>query len=333
MTRKERVKKAIAHEQPDVVPYQIDFTIPAYEKMQKYYNDVGFAVKLENYLTGIGAKMEDEEVKPGFWKDEWGVIWDKTIDKDIGNVCNVVISSRDDLDKYKFPDPHNKERFTYWQGMIDASKDIFIQGAIGFSLFERAWTMRGMENLLIDMISDEGFVDAFLDRILEFNLGVIEEGAKFPVDAFHFGDDWGQQHGLIMGPKLWRRFIKPRIAKMYAKVHEAGLPVSIHSCGDVDELFPELIEIGLNVLNPFQPEVMDVYEMKKKYGDKLSFWGGLSTQRTLPYGTPDDVRKEVKRLMQEIGAGGGFILSPAHAIPKDVPPENIAALIETVKNQ
>jgi uroporphyrinogen decarboxylase len=120
---------------------------------------------------------------------------------------------------------------------------------------------------------------------------------------------------------------------MYEKVRAAGLPVTIHSCGDVDELFPELIEIGLDVFNPFQPEVMDVYEMKNKYGDKLTFWGGLSTQKTLPYGTPDDVKKEAKRLMQEIGAGGGYILSPAHAIPKDAPAENIAALIETVTKQ
>lgn len=96
------------------------------------------------------------------------------------------------------------------------------------------------------------------------NWTLFHRGTKFPIDGFRFGDDWGQQHGLIMGPILWRRFIKPRIAKMYAKVHKKDLPVFIHSCGDVDELFPELIEIGVDVFNPFQPEVMDVYEMKKK---------------------------------------------------------------------
>ena len=333
MTKKERVKKAIAHEQTDIVPYEIGFTIPAYEKMQKYYNDIGFVNKIGNHLAGIGIKIGWEEVKPGFWKDEWGVIRDRTIDKDIGNVCNVTISSREDMDKCKFPNPYDKERFTHLEGVIETSKDLFIIGNIGFSLFERAWTLRGMENLLVDMVQDESFVEALLDRILEFNLTIIEEGTKFQIDGFMFGDDWGQQHGLIMGPKLWRRFIKPRIAKMYSKVHEADLPVFIHSCGDVDELFPELIEIGLNVFNPFQPEVMDVYEMKKKYGDKLTFYGGLSTQRTLPYGTPDDVKREVRRLIQEIGAGGGYILAPAHSIPKDVPEENIAALIDTVQNQ
>jgi len=333
VTCKERVKKAIAHEQTDIVPYQIGFTIPVYKSMQEYYKDPGFEAGIGNHLAGVEAALKWTEAKPDFLQDAFGVIWDKSVDKDIGVVSNAVIASKKDLDSYRFPDTRGKDLYAHIPAAINSCKDFFILGNIGFSLFERAWTMRGMENLLMDMVTDEGFVDALLDRILEFNLSLVEEQVKFPLDGFMFGDDWGQQHGLITGPKLWRRFIKPMIAKMYARVHRAGLPVWIHSCGDVDELFPDLIEAGLDVFNPFQPEVMDVYEMKKKFGGKLSFYGGLSTQKILPYGTPDDVRRETKKLMKEIGRDGGYILAPAHSIPRGTPPENIAALIETVNKQ
>ena len=117
---------------------------------------------------------------------------------------------------------------------------------IGFSLFERAWTLRGMENLLIDMVEAPAFVDDLLDAITEYNLAVIEGACRFPIDFMMFGDDWGQQLGLLMGPAKWRRFIKPRLARMYGAVRASGRYVLIHSCGKVDELFPDLIEIGLN---------------------------------------------------------------------------------------
>ena len=116
-------------------------------------------------------------------------------------------------------------------------------------------------------------------------------------------------------------------------VKSKGKRVFIHSCGKVDELFPDLIESGLDVFNPFQPEVMDVYEMKKRYGEQLSFFGGISTQKTLPYGTVQQVKDEVRRLLDTIGKNGGYIASPAHDIPKDAKPENIAAMIEALQGQ
>jgi len=164
-------------------------------------------------------------------------------------------------------------------------------------------------------------------------LGIIEASVQFDIDAMMFGDDWGQQRGLLMGPRLWRRFIKPRIREMYQASKSAGKFVFIHSCGDVKELFPDLIECGLDCFNPFQPEVMDVFEMKRQYGQDLCFYGGISTQKTLPYGTPDDVRAEVQANIERVGANGGYIASPAHAIPGDAPPENIDAMIQVLRNQ
>jgi uroporphyrinogen decarboxylase len=148
-----------------------------------------------------------------------------------------------------------------------------------------------------------------------------------------FGDDWGMQTGLIMGPKAWDEFIKPRIQKMYGLVRSKGKLVFIHCCGKVDRLFPELIDCGVDVFNPFQPEVMDVFEIKNKYGDRLSFFGGISVQKTLPYGTVADVRDEVRRLLDVVGRKGGYIAAPSHAIPADAKPENIAAAIEVLQSQ
>jgi uroporphyrinogen decarboxylase len=190
-----------------------------------------------------------------------------------------------------------------------------------------------MENLMMAMITNKGFVHALLDRILEFNLAVIKNVCSYDVDAMMFGDDWGMQTGLQMGMNLWREFIYPCIKQMYGLVKSKGKFVFIHSCGKVNEVFPDLIDIGLDVFNPFQPEVMDVYEMKARFGNYLSVFGGISVQKTLPYGTVTETKDEVKRLLDVVGKNGGYIASPSHAIPGDARPKNIAAMIEVLQNQ
>ena len=203
---------------------------------------------------------------------------------------------------------------------------------IGFSLYERAWTLRGMMNLMMDFYDHPDFVHELLAAIADYNIMQIQEALKYDIDALYFGDDWGQQRGLQMGPRLWREFIYPQLKRMYGVVREAGKYIFIHSCGDVDELFDDLIAIGLDCFNPFQPEVMDVYALMRRYRGRLVFHGGLSTQRTLPYGTIEDVRQETERLLRA-GAAGGYIFAPAHAVEGDVPVENMVTMIETVKSQ
>ena len=149
----------------------------------------------------------------------------------------------------------------------------------------------------------------------------------------HFGDDWGQQTGLIMGPELWHQFIHPRVRQMYQAVKAQKKFVSIHSCGKVQEVFPDLIEAGLDMFNPFQPEVMDPVAMKKQFGRRLVFFGGISTQRLLPFGTVAQVKKEVRELLKVVGEQGGYIAAPAHDIPGDAKPENIAAMLDVLQNQ
>ncbi len=333
MTRRERVLAAIQHRQPDRVPYQIGFTQPAKAKMVKFTGDPHFERKIGNHLRV--AVMEPpgawQEIKPGYWRDEFGVVWNRTIDPDIGNPDNRVVTETN-LGSVQFPDPTLPARFMDVAALGPETERATV-AELGFSLFERAWTLAGMTELLVSMAAGDGFVDAVLDRVLEWNLALLKKALKFKFDIMHFGDDWGQQHGLIMGPAHWRRYVKPRIAQMYAACHAAGKFVSIHSCGDIKEVLGDLVEVGVNLYNPFQPEVVDVRWAKREFGKDLAFWGGVSIQRTLPYGTPDDVRREVRGLLSDIGAGGGYVCAPAHAIPGDAPAENMQALIETVQNQ
>ena len=203
---------------------------------------------------------------------------------------------------------------------------------LGFSLYERAWILRGIEPVLMDFMENPSFVEELFDRIIDFNLAIVGRMCRFPVDAFHFGDDWGQQKGLIIRPALWRKFFKPRLRRLYDEVHLAGLPVSTHSCGDITEILPDLIEIGVNMITPLQAEALDFDFLKREYGRDLTFWGGVSTQRTLPYGTPADVRREIRDRIRVLGKGGGYILAPSHELQGDVPLANMLAFLDEARH-
>jgi uroporphyrinogen decarboxylase len=197
-------------------------------------------------------------------------------------VARVRLVTEKNVRTFPFPDPGDPSRYRHNPAALKAQNDGFFVVDLGWTLFERAWTLAGMAQVLEAMIVNKSFVHDLLDRITEWNLRIVDNICAFPIDAVWFGDDWGHQRGLLMGPKLWRESIKPRMKTLFERAKSKGKYVFIHSCGIIEELLPELIVLGLDVFNPFQPEVMDVFEVKKKYGSALSFWGGISTQRTLP---------------------------------------------------
>jgi uroporphyrinogen decarboxylase len=332
MTKREVVKQVLEAGIPPYVPWSFRFTKEAKEKLHTHYGSDDLTTLLGDHILELGSDIGFfEDIGNQCVRDVFGVVWDRSVDKDIGNVRGQVLPEPT-LAGYEFPNPLDPRFFEDIPAKTERYPDRFRLFCLGFSLYERAWTLRGLENLLMDFCDHPAFVQELFDRIADYNIAQVREALKYDIDGVYFGDDWGQQRGLQMGYRHWTKFIFPVLGRMYKAVSDAGKYVFIHSCGDVDELFDDLIGIGVRCFNPFQPEVMDVDALMIRYRSRLSFWGGLSTQRTLPYGAVEDVRRETRHLI-EMGRGGGYILSPSHSVEGDVPLENILTFIEEVQQQ
>jgi uroporphyrinogen decarboxylase len=332
MTKRQVMTTVLDGGHPPYVPWNFSFTKEAQDKIIAHYGSMGPALA-GNHILALGTGLfEAVDVGDDCVRDPFGVIWDRSCDKDIGIVKGQVLSEPT-LKGYAFPDPLDDPGFSGIKGLIEQDTDErYRVYHIGFSLFERAWSLRGMEALMIDFYENPAFARRLLGTIADFRIAQVREALRYDIDAVYFGDDWGSQRGLIMGPDLWREFIRPEMTRIFKEVRSAGKKVFLHSCGDVDELFDDLIGMGLNCFNPFQPEVMDVDSLLKRYRGRLAFQGGLSTQRILPFETPEAVRRETRRLLA-LGREGGYIFAPAHSVEGDVPVENIIAFIEEAQSQ
>ncbi|NIV34874.1 MAG: hypothetical protein GWN58_37090 [Anaerolineae bacterium] len=218
---------------------------------------------------------------------------------------------------------------------IERQKDRFLVIGFGTGLFERSWGLRGFENALIDVVVHPDFYEELIERLTDHQMEIVERLLALPVDGILFSDDWGYQQGVLVGAERWRRIFKPRLARLYQRVHEAGKYVLTHCCGSIEEVLPDVIEIGLDVYQSVQPEAKnnDPYELKHKYGDRITFWGGLGSQSTIPFSTPDEIRAEVAKLCRQMGRGGGYILAPAKPLQPETPTENAAAVVEAFLQQ
>ena len=332
MNKREVVRLALDARRPPYVPWNVGLTKEARDKLQAHVGHSDSEEALQNHFLRLGNDIGFfTDLGQNLVQDVFGVVWDRSIDKDIGNVVGCVLTEPS-LTSYTFPDPLDARFFADIPERIEQHGDRFRAFELGFSLHERAWTLRGWENLMMDFHYHPGFVHDLLNAIADYNIAQVKAAMRYDIDAVYFGDDWGMQRGLQMGPVMWREFIRPVLKRMYGVVRDAGKYVMIHSCGDVDELFEDLIEIGVNCFNPFQPEVMDVTALMHQYRGRLAFHGGLSTQRTLPYGSAEDVRRATKHLL-DLGREGGYIFAPAHDVEGDVPLENILAFIEMLQQQ
>jgi len=337
MSKKQLVIATVEHQHTPTAPYAMDLTLGQLDKMMAYYGCDAAEVfrKIDSCLIAVDFTASAHEIpgRPGFFRDDWGVVWNRSgPDRDIGVVENQVLPEPS-LEGLVFPEIDVAGARKKIQDMLDKHGDKFTMVDFGFSMFERCWTLRGLEDCLADMAGEPEFIEELMDAICDWTLKYMDAILDMPFDCVFFGDDWGQQKGLIMGPGLWRRFIKPRMARLYARAKQAGKYVAQHSCGDISDIFPDLIEIGLNVYQTFQPEIYDIEKMKALYGDKLTFFGAISTQTLLPYATPQEVRSECARITGILSRNGGYIIAPTHAVPHDVPAENIAAMIDFYHQQ
>jgi uroporphyrinogen decarboxylase len=286
--------------------------------------------RLDNHMLRVNVNHESRLSEDGLARyDWWGVGWDTQIE---GHwPADAPLAHTTDLDGIAWPDPYEPDLLSDAARTIEADKGRhFIAPNFGFCLYERAWSLRGFEALNMDLIMDPVFVEALLDRIVEIQLVLIRRFLDLGVDGGYFGDDYGAQKNMLFSPKLWRGMIKPRLARMFAPFREAGLPVIMHSDGDIAEIMPDLVEIGLTVFNPVQPEVTNHSWLRKTFGNSLAYYGGVSTQTVMSRGSADEVRSAAKDCARVLAPEGtGLLLAPSHRMMVDIPVENVQAFLET----
>jgi uroporphyrinogen decarboxylase len=352
MTSRERVLSALAHRTTDRVPrllYEeaIGYTPPIERllkdrcapKTPRDYFDMDITsvtanpttLARERFAEWLGPKsplaLASGEV------DEWGVWWRTGdfhhfahIESPLRGVENLA-----ELERYPWPDLDQPNRY---EGVRERVMALQSQGlavaAYAGSVFEQSWYLRGLENLMTDLVAKPEIANHLLQRAAAFQQHAARQFARAGVDILITGDDIAGQTGPLISLEMWRRFLKPLLAATARIVKETNSATKVfyHSDGNVEAFIPDLIEIGIDILNPIQPESMDPAAIKRKYGDRLSFWGTVSVQRTMPLGTPDDVRAEVRARIRDVGCGGGLILAPAHVLGPETPWENIVAFFE-----
>jgi len=326
VTANERVLQALSHQAPDIVPYNIPIDPDPARRLDEHYGSADWRSRVQNHIAACGVDWAGGRPEEKDWTDRFGVRWTQ------GNIFHSVDVplKEPSLQGYEWPDLLPDEELARNREWAEANGDVFRVANMGLLFFERAWCLRGMENLLADFAENPGFVDELFDSLMELHFPLIDRLATLPVEGLGFGDDFGAQKGLLMGTTHWRRVLKPRLKQMYGRAHERGKYVHIHCCGDVSPIIEDLIEIGVDIYNPLQPEPQDIYAMKREYGRHITFEGGIGTQGLLPRGTPEAIRSEIRRLKEELGRDGGFILSPTKPILPDVPTENAVACVEAI---
>jgi len=323
---KKEIIGAINHQQTDTVPYNIECTSAFAQKLMKEMDCTDVEKFLGNQMLRAKYKLNRPAGNDCEY-DIYGVKWQPSKDGgDVGNIVGYPMSN-DDFDGYIFP-PVCTEAIEKGLAVLAAdAHDRFRMFGITMSFFERSWSLRGMENIMVDMCINPKFTFELYDKIEQHIHGILDLILDKEFDALYIGDDWGQQQGLIMGPPHWRKFIKPGMSRIIARAKSAGKYVVLHSCGDCRLILPDFIEMGVDVYNTVQPEIYDLKWLKREYGADLTFYGGISTQQFLPFATREQTAIETDRVLSIMAQGGGYILSPTHAVTDDIPVENILELI------
>jgi uroporphyrinogen decarboxylase len=329
LTPRERVRLALAFQETDFVPYHLMIDEQVRPRLAAHLGDPAFERQIDNHLPFYPLEPAVRWLAPDRYVDAFGSTWRRGAFPHLERWPLTEPS----LAGYQFPDLLDEEYFRGVPEFRAQHTRHFTFCGLLHGFFDRGWALRGMENFLADLVTAPAFVEALFERLTDLYTRLVDRIARLGFDGLRFGDDWGFQRGVLIGAARWRRQVKPGLQRIFSRARLHGLTVMVHADGDVTELIPDLIEMGVQILNPVQPEAMDQVTIKRRYGRQLCLNGGVSTQHTLPYGTPDDVRREVLACRRVLGQGGGYVLSPAKAILPDVPLENAAALLDAIVHQ
>ncbi|MEA3335745.1 MAG: uroporphyrinogen decarboxylase family protein [Chloroflexota bacterium] len=356
MKPRHRVEMALHHQQSDRCPMQVSFTPEFADRLRadlaiwgrKVHNPHGGGntYELERslgedlLLSSVGwANSYYMEDKP--YTDEWGVSWDVQAYRTpfgVGHYTEIVshpLADDEAIPGYQSPDPDRPELYSDAGTMVQRfGDDYWIVGVTVTTIFETAWALRGLQQTLMDMVLEPDLTQQLFDIPFHYHLKAAKRLVELGVDMIWTGDDVGSQDRMLISPAMWRKFLKPRMATFIAELKSINphLKVAYHSDGDILPVIPELIEIGVDVLNPIQPASMDPAEIKRRFGDHLCFWGTIDEQHTLPFGSPDQVVAEVLERLRTIGKGGGLILAPTHNVQLDTPLANFWAMVNTIRD-
>lgn len=355
MTREERVLRTIYREAIDYLPSQIYFAsqatkeelqralgLPSLEDLEQYLdNHLHLTFTLDDvFRYRENHKLLKEAEEMGFarvdWErgiayDRWGIGFDMYSD----GFCirHFPLQDEEALRKFEPPDPTKPGLLSVAIEDLRRCSGEYLVICTGYhGIFEKAWGLRGFEEFMLDLALGTKGIERLLDTITEYKVEVAKQVVQAGFKCGHTGDDFGSQRGLLISRDTWRKYFKPRWAKVWRVYKDAGLPVIHHSCGNITEIIGDMIDIGLDVLEPVQP-VMDLAYLKREFGRYITFYGGIDTQRLLPYGTPQEVREKARETIRTLGKGGGLIISPAQEIMRDVPTKNIVALVETIREE
>ena len=350
MSPRERVLTAMRRQRPDRIPKTFGLTPPKELEFRQRTgcDDYAEYFDLEPRYVGIAPTRNPRDFSAYLGDvpnldhhDEWGV---GAVSAGFHHFERMVPPLRKartprDIASYPWPDVLAPYRWQEVPRQIRAWQDrgypvsVSPPGSCGGSLFETSWYLRGQTELLIDLYDNPDLATALLDTVNNTMIEGARRFASFGADIMHLGDDVGSQRAMLMSPQLWRRWFKPRLKALVraAKMVKPDILVFYHSDGFIEPIIPDLIEIGIDILNPIQPECMDPVALKQKYGDRLAFWGTVGTQTTMPFGTPEEVRRVVRHRIDTVGPEG-LLLAPTHVLEPDVPWENIVAFVEETRD-
>ncbi len=338
MNSKERVRTTIEHREADRVPLFATYTpeTAALLRKRSASDEADIGVYMGNDIVKgcVGLEMSYYMNEDSTYVCPFGITW-KNVYNSSGHYTEIVdfplAGDESRLDSYSIPDPTDPALYKPMEEILDRyGRDYWIVGSCQCSIFEAAWYLRGLDQFLMDLALNPGYVNALMDTVMEFPRQALRKYIEMGVDMVWMGDDVSTQTAMMISPEMWREYLKPRYAKLFREFKELNpdIKIAYHSCGNCEAILPEMIEIGLDVLNPVQPLAIDPLTVKRKYGQQLTLFGAMDVQRIMPFGSATEVTAEVKRLVEGCGSGGGFILAGAHHLQSDTGLANIDAFYE-----